>query len=462
MKRCTATRPNGHGRRHLQALLAAILGACLAIFALTTAAQAASRIALVIGNARYQHAPWLANPANDARLMADTLSRLGFQVLYRTDVTQAGLRRALSEFTADVAAAGPDSLALFYYAGHGAQLGGVNYLIPVDADITNEREVVLGGISAGDLLRTLELASAGANIIILDACRDNPFKQAARGISRGLARMDAPVGSIIGYATAPGQTATDGDGANSPYTQALAAALVMPDLAIEQVFKQVRRQVYEWTGGNQTPWEESSLIQEVVLGDGATLQAAGASSQPAASEVNSDVGSSDVPEIEMSRGDPEPVAKAEAVEPASDSPPTDGVKAVAREWPDSVVRIRDFIRRYHETWSGSGQHAATEIGAFYGDTVRYYGAVLSRSEVLRDKSRFAARWPARDYRFDADTLQVSCSSKACSAAYQVRFLAQDREDDRSSSGTAEARVVLAISGEDLAIIAEDSAVLQRD
>jgi hypothetical protein len=465
------------GYRRGRALAAGLLAggvAALLLTALPTAqARAEARVALVVGNSTYERAPWLANPANDARLMAQTLSRLGFAVALETDVTQGELRRAIAAFTDAVAAAGSGSTAFFYYAGHGVQLDGRNYLVPVDAEVGNARDVVLGSVSASDLLQTVELAGGNANVIILDACRDNPFRRATRGLSLGLARMDAPVGSIIGYATGPGQTALDGSGPNSPYTQALADALVTPGLAIEQVFKQVRRRVYEGTGGAQTPWEESSLIQEVVLGGDAVQPATAASAPPAITAPRRDVvmdkaatdgaATVDAPRDELAPAVAATVKEAASVErPRRSRHMPESAAAPAAAIASDPARVRDFILRYHAIWSGSGREAAGALAAFYGESVRYYGHLIAKAEVLRDKSRFAARWPTRDYQVDGRSMQVSCGAETCAAAYRVRFAARDSAANRAASGTAVARVVLARRGADLAIIAEDSAVLTRD
>lgn len=228
-------------------------------------AGAAERVALVLGNGDYRHVGRLANPVNDANLLGETLRRLGFQVTVRTDLDQAAMKEAISAFADAVAAGGDGTLALFYYAGHGVQVAGANYLIPVDADIRTDRDVLLKAVAANDLLRTLELAAASTNVIILDACRDNPFATSSRSMGRGLARVEAPTGSLIAYATAPGQTAADGAAANSPYSAALAKALTVPGLTLEQVFKAVRVDVLAETAGRQTPWEESSLTRDVRL-----------------------------------------------------------------------------------------------------------------------------------------------------------------------------------------------------
>jgi uncharacterized caspase-like protein len=228
-------------------------------------AQAQSKLALVIGNAQYSQLPVLVNPANDAKLLSVNLEQLGFAVTVLTDQSQAQMKASIAQFSQAVTVAGPDTIAMLYYAGHGVQIDGTNYLIPVDANVQTAGDVVLGAVSASDLLKTLELAQAKVNVLVLDACRDNPFKSNTRGISRGLARVQAPAGSIVAYATAPGQVAADGNGGNSPYAEALAKNLTTAGLPLESVFRQVRIEVSEKTSGEQVPWEETSLTQEVIL-----------------------------------------------------------------------------------------------------------------------------------------------------------------------------------------------------
>jgi hypothetical protein len=234
-------------------------------FATSFSAVAQNKIALVIGNSNYSSLPVLANPANDAKLLGDNLTKLGFTVTAATDQSQSQMKSAIANFTQSVSVAGADTIALVYYAGHGVQIEGTNYLVPVDANVNTAGDVVLGAVSASDLLKALELANAKVNVLVLDACRNNPFKSNTRGFSRGLARVDAPQGSIVAYSTAPGQVAADGEGNNSPYAEALIRNLTTPGLALESVFRQVRIEVSERTTGAQVPWEETSLTQEVVL-----------------------------------------------------------------------------------------------------------------------------------------------------------------------------------------------------
>ncbi|HEY3731005.1 MAG TPA: caspase family protein [Steroidobacteraceae bacterium] len=219
------------------------------------------RIALVVGNSHYASSP-LVNPENDAALIASTLRQLGFEVSLTTNGTQAQMKRAIQDFGAALEQAGPDTAGLFYYAGHGVQLDGRNYLIPVGAHIERAADVEIEAVSADWVLEEMRYARNRLNFVILDACRNNPFAGAARSGDRGLARMDAPAGVLIAYSTAPGEVAADGDGRNSPYSQALSQAMRETDGPAELMFKNARVAVRRMTSDHQTPWESSSLTGE--------------------------------------------------------------------------------------------------------------------------------------------------------------------------------------------------------
>lgn len=223
------------------------------------ALHAETRVALVIGNAGYATKP-LANPARDADLMARALRSVGFDVTALVDADQAKMKASILDFGRRLRAT--DSVGLFYYAGHGVQVDGENFLIPVGADIRDNEEVAINSVNLTELLRTMERASARLNIAILDACRDNPFGGTSRSGAGGLAPVTAPSGTLIAYATAPGRVALDGRDANSPYTAALAAAIPTAGIPIEEVFRITRRKVLEVTSNTQTPWEHSSLTGE--------------------------------------------------------------------------------------------------------------------------------------------------------------------------------------------------------
>jgi hypothetical protein len=239
----------------------------IAFLAAPFAAHAERRVALVIGNSTYADAGTLANPKNDAELMARTLQSVGFTVTKLINADQATMKRAMLEFGRALRD-GADA-SLFYYAGHGVQVHGENYLIPVDASIKDEGEVDLQGINVNDFLNVMEGSSSKVNIVVLDACRNNPFARSFRSASRGLAMVDAPEGSYVAFATAPGQVAADGAGANSPYTEALAAAMVEPGVKLEDTFKKARRIVIEKTARQQVPWETTSVTGDFyfVAGD---------------------------------------------------------------------------------------------------------------------------------------------------------------------------------------------------
>ncbi|MDP1735756.1 MAG: caspase family protein [Sulfuritalea sp.] len=212
------------------------------------------RIALVIGNAAYPGAAALKNPANDARDIAAKLKKLGFDVTVRTDMRYREMLRSLTEF-GDMVQAGSE--ALFFYAGHGMQVRGRNYLIPLDAEIRTETSVSSEAVDVDQLLD--KLSPARLSVVILDACRNNPFERRFRGGGQGLAQINAPTGTLIAYATAPGKVAADGEGRNGLYTSELLTAMDVPGIKIEDVFKRVRTNVIKRSGDAQTPWESSSL-----------------------------------------------------------------------------------------------------------------------------------------------------------------------------------------------------------
>lgn len=213
------------------------------------------RIALVIGNAAYGEAP-LRNPVNDARAVSEALKACGFQVAKLENADRNAMFTAVRDFGTKIMQGG---VGLFYFAGHGMQVKGKNYLIPVGADIRMEDEVAVQALEVDLVLAKMESARNRLNLLILDACRNNPFGRSFRSSASGLAQMDAPVGSYVAFATAPGKTAFDGSGVNGLYTQHLLANLRTPGLKVEDVFKRVRTGVLKDTNGAQVPWDSSSM-----------------------------------------------------------------------------------------------------------------------------------------------------------------------------------------------------------
>ena len=215
------------------------------------------RIALVVGNANYKVRP-LKNSVNDADDVSKSLKATGFEVIDLRDATLPQMRSAVRQFGDRLV---NNDVGLVYYSGHGVEVKGRNYFIPVNADIQREDEIADQGLDVSLILEKMSTAGKGVNILIVDACRDDPFGRSFRSSSRGLATMDAPRGTIIAYATSPGKVASDGDPRerNSPYTKHLIKAMQSPNKPIEQVFKEVRRAVQDETKNQQTPWENTSL-----------------------------------------------------------------------------------------------------------------------------------------------------------------------------------------------------------
>jgi len=220
------------------------------------------RIALVIGNANYVYGQRLSNPIRDARDIARILKKLHFKVIKHENTSGSQMKKAIDNFGKKLK---KNDVGLFFYAGHGVQVHGINYLIPTDANIKSENDVEKNCIRTASLLAKMGHANSKTNIIILDACRDNPFEEGfTRSMSRGngLASMDAPSGSLIAYSTAPGRTALDGRaGQNGVYTAALLKHLQIANIPIEFMFQKVRATVGIKTSKKQIPWESTSLTE---------------------------------------------------------------------------------------------------------------------------------------------------------------------------------------------------------
>ena len=265
-------------------LIAAISTVALLVSA--DAAFADKRVAFVVGNGAYKNVAPLPNPAVDAKSMAKLLRTVGFDVVEGSNLTRDKMTEKLLDFGKK--AEGAD-VALFFYAGHGIAVNGTNYLLPVDADLKSEMDVKLGAAINIDLTLEQTMSDAKVKLVFLDACRDNPFAakirsaKATRSVSveSGLAEMKSSEGTLIAFATGPGQTALDGEaGTNSPFTRALLANIAAPGAEIQQAMTKVRAQVNEETGKNQLPWGHTNLIGSVYLNPTAAT-ATEASNMPA-------------------------------------------------------------------------------------------------------------------------------------------------------------------------------------
>jgi formylglycine-generating enzyme required for sulfatase activity len=230
---------------------------------LTSSAPGSDRVALVIGNAAYRNATPLSNSINDAVVMANALKSLGFELVggkAQTNLDKNSLDNAIRKFGESIRG---KTVAFLYYSGHGVQVDGRNYLIPTSANVAAKTDVKYELVNVDNVLDDMNASGTKVNIIVLDACRNNPFgDKGLRGVESGLAVMDAPSGTLIAYATGPGRTASDGSGKNSPYTESLARVITEPGLDIEDVFREVGKDVQIKTGGVQVPWKMDSLTEK--------------------------------------------------------------------------------------------------------------------------------------------------------------------------------------------------------
>jgi hypothetical protein len=269
--------------RYLTLILSLI---CMSLTA--QSAMADKRVAFVVGNGAYKNVAQLPNPPIDARAMAAVLRNVGFDVVEGTNLTRDTMTERLLEFGKK--AQGAD-VAVFFYAGHGIAISGTNYLLPVDADIKSEMDVKLGSAINIDLTLDQTMSDAKVKLVFLDACRDNPFaakiklNSSTRSVSvqSGLAEMKSGEGTLIAFATGPGQTALDGEvGTNSPFTRALIAHITTPGVEIQQAMTEVRAQVNEETNKGQLPWGHTNLIGSVYLNPAAAPAPNAAAPSPSA------------------------------------------------------------------------------------------------------------------------------------------------------------------------------------
>ena len=368
----------------------------------TNMAFAEKRIALVVGNGQYERIVALENPTADASLIANSLEDVGFDVTLLIDADQDAMKRGIAQFGRNLREAGPDATGLFYYAGHGIQAQGSNYLLPVDGDIRDAADLDLAAVEADWVLRQLFSARNRTNIVILDACRNNPF-EAMGGSAGGLAEMKAPTGTFISYASAPGSVAMDGEGSNSPFTLALSQGILAEGAPIEQVFKQVRIDVLEQTGDMQTPWDSSSLTGDFFFRPAEPMSA----EEVAAQQLWNSVRTTDDPVQLMlflraypssAYADEARAALTAAIEaelkpeePAAEPEPSQAARSRAGPRAGGAVRERDRADR-----ARSGDRRAGRLQGLFKEFPAGVFASLAEAEIanLRAKSATAAAAPA--------------------------------------------------------------------
>ena len=301
------------------------------------------RVALVIGNGAYTKAKPLPNPPNDASDMAQTLKDLGFEVISGVDQTKRQTETLIREFGTKLANSG--GTGLFYYAGHGIQVGGENYLVPVDADIPEEDEVSYSAVPISLVLTKMTTAKNDLNIVILDACRNNPFARSWRSFrdnsnSDGLAKISPPTGTLVLYATEPGKVASDGNGRNGLFTEALLKQIKRPNLEYDQMVKALSSDVWQRSNKQQLPWKEGNSLTDFYF---------------AGSQQKTNIVTSPIPND--NRNDPIIVAKdksaqeREAWDLVKNSTDTEDFRYFLKEFPTGVNSEKAKIRLEEMVWN---------------------------------------------------------------------------------------------------------------
>jgi hypothetical protein len=401
------------------------LSAILLVSFFVSPALAEKRIALVIGNSAYQSVSRLENPKNDALLVAETLSKLGFTLVgggAQVELDKSNFDSAVQRFGNQLIGA---DVALFYYAGHGLQVRGTNYLVPVTANPTRETDVDFQMVDVSLVLRQMEGAGTKLNIVILDACRNNPFGgRGLRASDGGLAQIRAPEGTLLSYATQPGNVALDGDDGHSPYTRALVETMQKPGLDVLQAFNQVGLIVKRATGSSQQPWVSTSPI------DGSFYFATSTATMPQATI--------DIPKIQPATA-PKLITASKFLEQR------------ARE-----LVIEDMNKSSGDAWSFLNY--ARQI---FADQIDFYGKLTSRDDVLKEKERYVARWPIRSYRLMPDAIRVSCSEEQsrCQVSGIVAFSVSNPAAGRKSTGTASFEYGISFAGGVARFVSENGKTL---
>jgi hypothetical protein len=364
-------------------------------------AQAERRVGLVIGNAEYRHAAELKNPRNDAIDIAAALRTIGVHVVEGFDLDKAGMERKFREFASALSGA---DVGIFFYAGHGLQVNGINYLAPVDAELMTVASVELEMLRFDTIQRIME-NEAKTNILFLDACRNNPLSRnlaramgtRSASIGRGLASAESGAGTLISFSTQPGNVALDGVGRNSPYALALTRHLITPNRSISMALINVRNDVMAATGRKQIPWEHSALVTDFYFSRGSQ----GEISQPPKHQP---------PESKQAR--PSPYGKL-----------------------DDQLRAR--IAQYIE-WEFLQDREQ------YAELVDYYDkGPVNRSFIAEDKARYAQRWPFRTYTVQQGSLQFANSGpNEYSVSFSFDYIVRNGQKNIRGSGRTQVKLRL--------------------
>jgi hypothetical protein len=445
----------------------------IALSLASTPAFGSGRVALVIGNASYRYSSQLSNPQKDAADIGQALRRLGFDVIQANDLNYDELRRAFRKM--DQRALGAE-MAIIYYAGHGIEVDKLNYMIPVDAQLENDRSVTYEAVPL-DLALQAVAGATKLKLVIVDACRDNPFltkmqkTDASRSLGRGLAGVEPTAGTLVVYSAKEGTVALDGaSGTNSPFAAALLSHIEQPGVEINFLFRKVRDEVLKNTNRAQQPFTYGSLPAEQIY-----------LVPPAGSKDESvQLGAVDVARLQKELADikrllqqqqkqntPNKTATEEQNDPRVHlSAPTPTPKLISPPLSEQTTgsksityRAKNFIRKYNEFWSLPNDRSLDFINKIYANNVNYYGKQVSKRQIYLEKTRFAERWPERIYAVRWGSISVNCNG-FCRIEGIVDWYARSLPRNARSSGAA--TVELTWDPVTETILSENSSVVDAD
>ncbi|MCB1462193.1 MAG: caspase family protein [Nitratireductor sp.] len=467
--------------------------ALLAAISPRAALAAGGRVALVIGNGAYTQAPALANPANDAELLTASLKHIGFDVVSATDASRRSLLDAVAEFGRRAQNA---EIALFFYAGHGLEVGGRNWILPVDANVEASTDLPVAAVKVDDVLEVMELSGARVRLVFLDACRNNPLPRSlSRAVGRGLARIDvSAAGTMIAFSAAPGTVALDGAGRNSPFSTALAKHIVEPGVEMRQMMARVRADVVTSTGEKQVPWVNEAVVGEYFLAGtsgGEETTPAPSGGAPAASGRSDDIAvelafwdsvkdSKDKTMLELyvqkyPQGSFRDIAEAKIAmldRPSSDRSPTPQINTqsgnTSGSQPDAQAQLenaaRQFVAGFNAAFSAPADQAVASVYNIYAAQVDFYGKTFSVADIARDKAGLIARWPQRSYRSPENEMSIFCNpvANSCNVSTRVYWSVSSAARGKTAGGISQTDLKLDFSSGAPRVVYENSQTLSRN
>jgi uncharacterized caspase-like protein len=459
-----------------------------------TDAYAEKRVALVVGNGDYKHTSQLMNPVNDAELVEKSLRAVGFEIVAVADGSHKDMLAAMSQFGRLSQGA---EVTLFFYAGHGLEVAGRNWLLPVDANIENSSDLPSAAVKVDDVLELMELSEARIRLVVLDACRNNPLPRSlTRSSTKGLAKIDASAaGTMVVFSAAPGEVALDGSGANSPFSDALAKHLTAPGIEVRQMIGRVRQDVLAATNNKQVPWVNEAIAGDFYLaGKDAEAIAEKPEQQPIADTDRSNSGPSGALSVELAfwdsvkdSGNKELIElylrkypdgsfrdlaevllaalETEASAPRASQGEQQEALPKAKEGSSATLeqRTRDFVLKFNSSMSADAQVVFEAVREFYAGQVDFYGKQFDNEAIAQDKANLVARWPKRNYQAPNDEMAIECYSDAnvCDVNSIVYWNVASAERNKTASGVSQTILRVDFNSGQPKITFEHSQALKR-